>query len=428
MSIYSWDTQAVVSTESGTGWTLDVTDANLSTFLEEKDFTVAFDEFTQSNTLFTMVSATILRYDGPATGSVTVEVRRNTDVAPFRLVNYADVVLSGDYNRNLERQSRVQAELRTFSNNPIGNPSIVENSYGATWSGDIINAPTRKDLYDKFEAETTAYTDLVNDLETATNDALDLKAPLDSPALTGAPSAPTPLTSNNSPRLATTEFVKNNLNNTALTGTPTAPTAAKGTETTQIATTAFVGRAVDEQAASKIAAVATLTSPATTLAVPIPAKFQTGVFTLYVRWPSFAGDNNQALCMNANGVTNTDTYKLTGLFVRQTSPPTNPATPTGCRWRDITNGEQAVINACENNGENLGNNAARVEIANSFWQINTTRHIIGVRVGDYLSQIGYASISPPYTQFNFLGWSQQTNSLTNLPDGFEVIVVAHGVL
>ena len=38
---------------------------------------------------------------------------------------------------------------------------------------------------------------------------VELRAPLDSPALTGSPTAPTPATSENSTKLATTEFVKN---------------------------------------------------------------------------------------------------------------------------------------------------------------------------------------------------------------------------
>ncbi|MBL8578079.1 MAG: hypothetical protein JNK47_12695 [Mesorhizobium sp.] len=96
---------------------------------------------------------------------------------------------------------------------------------------------------------------------------LALKAPLNSPALTGNPTAPTQTAGNNTTRLATTAFVtaainavlngvssafdtlaeiatelglKAPLNSPALTGTPTAPTAANGTNNTQIATTAFV--------------------------------------------------------------------------------------------------------------------------------------------------------------------------------------------
>jgi len=69
---------------------------------------------------------------------------------------------------------------------------------------------------------------------------------ISSPALIGAPTAPTPTTGSNNNYIATTAFVAATvvsyapLNSPAFTGTPTAPTAAPGTNTTQIATTAFV--------------------------------------------------------------------------------------------------------------------------------------------------------------------------------------------
>ena len=98
--------------------------------------------------------------------------------------------------------------------------------------------------------------------------ALDAKAPLASPALTGTPTAPTQTQGNNSTRLATTAYVdtlgatkaasahthaisevtslqtaldaKAPLASPALTGTPTAPSAAAYADSTQIATTAQV--------------------------------------------------------------------------------------------------------------------------------------------------------------------------------------------
>jgi hypothetical protein len=124
-------------------------------------------------------------------------------------------------------------------------------------------------------------------------DQIRSKAPLNSPALTGTPTAPTAAPGTNSTQLATTEFVqaatasvtitdasetvagkvelataaetttgtdntravhpaglkveldkKASLASPALTGTPTAPTATAGTNTDQIATTAFVESAV----------------------------------------------------------------------------------------------------------------------------------------------------------------------------------------
>ena len=110
---------------------------------------------------------------------------------------------------------------------------------------------------------------------TGLQSALDAKAPLASPALTGTPTAPTAATDTNTTQIATTAFVLGQASVTApgmdgtaavgsstrfaradhvhptdtsraplaspaLTGTPTAPTVANGTNTTQIATTAFV--------------------------------------------------------------------------------------------------------------------------------------------------------------------------------------------
>lgn len=99
-------------------------------------------------------------------------------------------------------------------------------------------------------------------------------ARLESPALTGTPTAPTPATADNTTKIATTAYVKAQgyltsvpvtsvagktgavtlvvgdvsgaapLASPALTGTPTAPTAATATNSTQIATTAFVQAAV----------------------------------------------------------------------------------------------------------------------------------------------------------------------------------------
>ena len=69
-------------------------------------------------------------------------------------------------------------------------------------------------------------------------------APLNSPAFTGVPTAPTPATNDNSNKLATTGFVNAQgyapLNSPVFTGTPTAPTPATNDNSTKLATTAFV--------------------------------------------------------------------------------------------------------------------------------------------------------------------------------------------
>ena len=133
---------------------------------------------------------------------------------------------------------------------------------------------------------------------------VDLKAPLQSPALTGTPTAPTAVAGSNSTQIANTAFVRGEVNalisgapaslntlnelaaainndpayattvSTALatkapvvsptfTGTPSAPTASAGTNTTQLATTAFVTQAqtaaasaTETRLAAKVDAVA----------------------------------------------------------------------------------------------------------------------------------------------------------------------------
>ncbi|NES11267.1 hypothetical protein G3O07_18440 [Pseudomonas laurentiana] len=114
---------------------------------------------------------------------------------------------------------------------------------------------------------------LGNDPNFATTilNALALKAPLASPALTGTPTGPTAAPGTNTLQLATTAFVaalgalKANLASPALTGTPTAPTAAPGTNTLQLATTAFVQAAVAALVSSSPAALDTLNELAAAL-------------------------------------------------------------------------------------------------------------------------------------------------------------------
>lgn len=79
---------------------------------------------------------------------------------------------------------------------------------------------------------------------------LDKKANLDSPNLTGTPTAPTAAESDNSQKIATTAFIKQvllayaKLASPNFTGKPTAPTAEQSSNDTQVATTAFVRSAI----------------------------------------------------------------------------------------------------------------------------------------------------------------------------------------
>jgi len=107
-----------------------------------------------------------------------------------------------------------------------------------------------------------ALADDENFASTVTN-ALALKAPLNSPALTGTPLAPTQAPSDNSSKIATTAYAdaavavlsaaitaalaqKAPLNAPAFTGNPTAVTPPVGNATTRLATTAFVMTALNQ--------------------------------------------------------------------------------------------------------------------------------------------------------------------------------------
>jgi hypothetical protein len=126
-------------------------------------------------------------------------------------------------------------------------------------------------------------TDANKPVSTATQTALDLKASLASPALTGV---------------------------------PTAPTASAGTSTTQVATTSFVGTAVSNLVASSPAALDTLNELATALGND--ASFSTTVTNSLalkapLASPTFTGTNTVAaltasglITASASGVAFTD--------------------------------------------------------------------------------------------------------------------------
>lgn len=76
------------------------------------------------------------------------------------------------------------------------------------------------------------------------------RAPLNSPAFSGVPTAPTPAPGDNSTKVATTAFAATSyapLNSPAFVGTPTAPTPASGDNSTKVSNTAFVQNAIVTQ-------------------------------------------------------------------------------------------------------------------------------------------------------------------------------------
>lgn len=155
---------------------------------------------------------------------------------------------------------------------------------------------------------TTEVARAIDAVEVVIPDELSLKAPLNSPSLTGYPTAPTAAPGTATTQIATTEFtaaglaLKAPLDSPALTGTPSAPTATAGTSTTQVATTAFATGAVVDlynylsvgappaldtfaEVAAELALKAPLNSPALTGAPSAPT--------------ASAGDNSTRLATTA---------------------------------------------------------------------------------------------------------------------------------
>ena len=115
---------------------------------------------------------------------------------------------------------------------------IVKGNNIALASGDIPVAGYPISLVYSSALSAWVLTDIAVNLTTY--------APLNSPAFTGTPTAPTPAINDNSTEIATTAYVQNNLANYApiysptLTGTPLSTTPISTDNSTKIATTAYV--------------------------------------------------------------------------------------------------------------------------------------------------------------------------------------------
>lgn len=96
-------TQIVTSTETGTGWSIDVTACNLDPDLTLKDFTVKFDGVVTSNTDFTKTSVTLLTYSGVAIPSTSVSVIRDTPNDRVYCVQFGDRLQSSTYEAEFNR-------------------------------------------------------------------------------------------------------------------------------------------------------------------------------------------------------------------------------------------------------------------------------------------------------------------------------------
>lgn len=212
-------TQNVTVIRTGTGWTADVTACNLDPELTLKDIICLIDGQLQPASSYEKTTQTVLTWVGPALPTdTTVDIRRSTPVEVYSPVEYTNRFSSGLWNKELDRIARRAEE---YALNGVGPASTVSNrlprddAFGATWDGDTIYPATRNAIYDKIVSmvlteafgATWASDSAAAPTRKAVYDRLVELAPLDSPSLTGAPTAPTPLAADNSNRIATTAYV-----------------------------------------------------------------------------------------------------------------------------------------------------------------------------------------------------------------------------
>lgn len=199
----------VISLQSGTNFIIDVTAAQLSDKITEKDFTVRHNGTAVSNVNYNKTTQNTLTYVGAALPSnTTIEIRRKTSFdQTTNLVPYANRFSTTKWNDALLKIQRWEEEVDLNGAGSIGAgviPIPANDPYGVIWTNDTVYSPTRKAIWDKVET----------------------LAPKVSPGFTGAPTAPTPAFDNNSTRLATTAHVKSVLGNTPSITNPTVSNGA----------------------------------------------------------------------------------------------------------------------------------------------------------------------------------------------------------
>lgn len=220
-------TAPVVAVVAGSTFSVDVTLANLDIDITIRDFIVLIGgALAPTQSSFNKLTGTSLGYSGVALpGGTTIEVRRNTprDVRVIVLPNTK--VRATDWNKEFDRRVRIQEEVDLYGAGGGFTVRLPDNTpYGLAWSTDTLFSPTRQALYNKLETTVSSV----------------------SPALTGFPTSTTASTSDNSTRIATTAYVKNNiitlapLASPSFTGVPTVPTVSTGDNSTSVASTAYV--------------------------------------------------------------------------------------------------------------------------------------------------------------------------------------------
>lgn len=263
--------------------------------------------------------------------------------------------------RTLANTGAIANDLRT-NYAPLASPALTG----------VPTAPTASSATNTTQIASTAFVGTaIDNLNTAVQNALNLKAPLASPALTGNATAPTAAAGTNTTQLATTAFVfqanagvlARVLANTgtiandlvtnyaplaspALTGTPTVPTASSSTNTTQVASTAFVGTAIDAlntAVTNALSLKAPLASPALT-GTPTAPNAAVSTNTTQIATTAFVQTANVGLRANLLANTALIASDLATNYALKASPALT-GTPTAPTAAASTNNTQVATTA-----------------------------------------------------------------------------------
>ena len=228
--------------------------------------TAAADATTKANAAQAAAEATAA---ASLSSAITLEVsNRNTAIATAK-TEAIDAAAADATTKAQDAISTAAADATTKANNAqtaaVSAAGIAADSKVSAHSSDTTDV---HGIADTAALATKSYVDAAD----------GLKAPLASPTFTGTVAGITKAmvglgnvdnTADSAKPVSTATQtaldLKAPLNSPALTGVPTAPTASAGTNTTQVATTAFVGTAVSNLVASAPAALDTLNELATAL-------------------------------------------------------------------------------------------------------------------------------------------------------------------
>ena len=144
---------------------------------------------------------------------------QNTTNLNLKKPDQTDYVNISDINDNMDVIDAALVEKYEKPSTGVPKTDLAQNVQTSLEKADTALQTVDKNSVGLGNVDNTS--DANKPISTATQNALNLKAPLASPAFTGAPTAPTAASSTNNTQIATTEFVKTAISTKAETTTVT---------------------------------------------------------------------------------------------------------------------------------------------------------------------------------------------------------------